>query len=65
MFATGLARHGPEIVQYLALPLTIPYFVVVWLDLATDFWWITVVIPAFVYWYIIFSICDYLRSRFR
>lgn len=66
LFATGAARHGPDIIQYIALPLTLPYFVVVWLSLASEeFWLIALLIPAFVYWYIIFSVLGYFLVRIR
>lgn len=65
LFMGSLARHGPEIVQYIALPLAFPYIPVVRLNLAGTLWWVGLLISAFVYWYPIFCLCAFLRSRLR
>lgn len=65
----GMARHGPIFVQYAVLPFVMPYAFIVWLGYEGHFSWIALLVSAFLYWYVIFSVCAslvaHLFSRFR
>ena len=59
------ARHGPDIIQYGALPFAMPYALMGWLKVGSRFFWIALLATAFLYWYVISCVFSYLLAHFR